>query len=182
MYAFYRLQTAVITRLPASVRIIMRLSDCVRTYFPVQKAVLHTRNVLCMRILGLPESLFPLHHYHLLIIMSSRALHSTLSEGEESSRHHAEELWKQALENYKQETGRNLLGEPFAEDLLSKSSVDEVTERLKKFRGFRDHGHKILRVLKPIVSVVLRFIDAGAEGASVRICLCYLVDERCLTT
>ncbi|KZV72364.1 hypothetical protein PENSPDRAFT_663774 [Peniophora sp. CONT] len=96
--------------------------------------------------------------------MSSRALHSTLSANEEYSQYDAEEFWNQALENYRQETGRNLLEESFAKDLLSKSSVDEITERLKKFRGFRDHGRKIL--LLNVLAIVTKYCDRAAERHS----------------
>ena len=81
----------------------------------------------------------------------------------------ASERWKQALEDYKRETGKSLLDHPFALDILSESSSEKVTALLKQFVTFREHGGKILRVVKPIVSFILRFIDEGAEGASVRI-------------
>ena len=80
----------------------------------------------------------------------------------------AEERWKEALERYREETGRDLLQHSFATDIQSQSSIDGVIEQFANFKNFRSRGRKILRVLKPIVSVVIRFIDAGAEGGSVR--------------
>ncbi|VDB86865.1 unnamed protein product [Peniophora sp. CBMAI 1063] len=81
-----------------------------------------------------------------------------------------DERWIQALDNYKQETGRDLLQYSFATDLLSQSDTEKVMERLKDqaklFTTFRSSGRKVLDTVKPIVAVVLRFIDAGAEGAS----------------
>ena len=97
------------------------------------------------------------------------AVHSqsnTLSN-EEVARLDAEERWTQALQNYREETGHDLLQHSFAKDILSQSRTDEVMAQFTKFKDFRSSGSKILRVLKPIVSVVLRFIDAGAEAGSV---------------
>ena len=80
----------------------------------------------------------------------------------------AEERWKQALEKYREETGRDLLQHSFAKDIQSQSGIDGVMEQFANFKNFRSRGRKILRVLKPIVGVIIRFIDAGAEAGSVR--------------
>lgn len=104
----------------------------------------------------------------------------TSSSGNEASQgRDADSRWREALLSYKEETGHDLLEQSFAQDLLSQSSTDEVMARLKSFMAFRARGHKILGVLKPIVSVVLRCIHSGSDGASVRIQLlrrldCYL--------
>ena len=81
----------------------------------------------------------------------------------------ASERWKQAVEEYGRETGKDLLHHTFALEILNQSSSEKVMALLKQFVTFREHGGKILRVVKPIVGFILRFIDAGAEGASVRI-------------
>ena len=81
------------------------------------------------------------------------------------------EHWKQTFEDYKEQTGIDLLGSPFAAEILSRSSSEQVLKHLKQFVTFRKHGSKILGILKPTVSFVLRFLDAGAEAASVRICV-----------
>ena len=96
-----------------------------------------------------------------------QAQFSTLSN-EKPADSDAEERWKQALEKYREETGRDLLQHSFAKDIQSQSSIDGVMEQFANFKNFRSRGRKILRVLKPIVSVVIRFIDAGAEAGSVR--------------
>ena len=102
--------------------------------------------------------------------MSSSQAQLTSLANEDFARLDAEERWRDALERYREETGRDLLnGHSFAKDILSQSSIDGVMEQFTKFKNFRSSGRKILRVLKPIVSVVLRFIDAGAEAVSVRI-------------
>ena len=90
---------------------------------------------------------------------------STFSDG--ISIQDASERWKQAVEDYKRETGTGLLDHPFALEILFESSSEKVMILLKQFVTFREHGGKILRVVKPIVGFILRFIDAGAEGASV---------------
>ena len=89
----------------------------------------------------------------------------------------AEERWKAALESYREETGHDLLEYTFARDILSQSRADEVMAQFTKFKEFRSSGGKILRVLKPIVSVVLRFIDAGAEAGSVCISLSFFSEH-----
>ena len=81
----------------------------------------------------------------------------------------ASERWKQAVEEYGRETGKDLLHHTFALEILNQSSSEKVMALLKQFVTFREHGGKILRVLKPIVSFILRFIDTGAEGVSVRV-------------
>ncbi|KZV59739.1 hypothetical protein PENSPDRAFT_694885, partial [Peniophora sp. CONT] len=98
--------------------------------------------------------------------MSAGPAHPILPSDENFAQHDAEDRWKQALETYRLETGHDLLKHSFAQDILSKTTVDDVMGRLKLFMAFRARGHKILGVLKPIVSVLLRFVDAGAEGAS----------------
>ncbi|KZV59095.1 hypothetical protein PENSPDRAFT_695443 [Peniophora sp. CONT] len=98
--------------------------------------------------------------------MSSGLAQPTLPSDEDFAQSDAEDRWKQALESYRLETGHDLLKYSFAQDILATSSVDNVMGRLKLFMAYRARGHKILSVLKPIVSVVIRFIDAGAEGAA----------------
>ena len=94
----------------------------------------------------------------------------------------AGERWKQALEDYKAATGTDLLQSPFALEILSESSSDKVMAILKQFVTFRQHGGKILRVLKPTVNFVMQFLDAGAEAASVRISPRSLADITSLTS
>ena len=101
--------------------------------------------------------------------MSSVHAQSNPLSNEQLARLDAEERWTQALQNYREETGHDLLQHSFAKDILSQSRTDEVMAQFMKFKDFRSSGNKILRVLKPIVSVVLRFIDAGGEAGSVRI-------------
>ncbi|KZV62942.1 hypothetical protein PENSPDRAFT_758344 [Peniophora sp. CONT] len=91
--------------------------------------------------------------------------------GVDSGQCNFDELWAEALLRYKKETGKDLLGLSFADYLLSQPRTSEeivqyIKEQNESFDTFRSTGHKILGVLKPIVSVVLRVIDAGAEGAS----------------
>ena len=81
----------------------------------------------------------------------------------------ASERWKQAVNEYSRETGKALLDHPFAFEILQQSSSEKVIALLKQFVAFRENGGKILQVVKPIVSFILNFIDAGAEGASVRV-------------
>ena len=101
--------------------------------------------------------------------MSSSQAQLTNLANEDFGCHDAEERWHQALERYREETGRDLLnGHSFAKVILSQTSIDGVMEQFTNFKNFRSSGRKILRVLKPIVSVVIRFIDAGAEAGSVR--------------
>ena len=110
--------------------------------------------------------LFPYHHHH--ATMSSSQAQLTSLANEDFARLDAEERWRDALERYREETGRDLLnGHSFAEDILSQSSIDGVMEQFTKFKNFRSSGRRIMRVVKPIVSVVIRFIDAGAEAGSV---------------
>lgn len=117
-----------------------------------------------------PSSLLPVyHHPQTSTSVMSSELGQTISQSSKHiAQHDAQERWKQALENYREETGKDLLEHPFARDFLSQSSTAEVMARLKEFMAVRARGHKILGVLKSIVSVVLRFIDAGAESAAVR--------------
>ncbi|VDB95692.1 unnamed protein product [Peniophora sp. CBMAI 1063] len=78
----------------------------------------------------------------------------------------AKERWRQALEDYDRETNQNLLQQPFTQELLSQSSAEAVALRLQGFMDYRSKGHKILAVMESIASVILRFIEAGAEAAS----------------
>ena len=111
------------------------------------------------------ELLLPYHH-HLADMSSSQARFNGLSN-KDIAYFDAEELWEKALKRYREGTGQDLLEHPCAKDIISQSSTDAVMAQFTKFKEFRSSGGKILRVLKPIVSVVLRFIDAGAEAGSV---------------
>lgn len=78
-------------------------------------------------------------------------------------------LWTEAQKCYRDETGHEL---PSADDFPSKPrDPDEVIQYIDRqgrgFQTFRTKGEKIRRALKPIVSIVLPFLDAGAEGAAV---------------
>ena len=112
--------------------------------------------------------------------MSTVHAQSNTLSNEEVARLDAEERWNRALQNYREETGHDLLQHSFAKDIISQSRTDEVMAKFTEFKDFRSSGSKILRLLKPIVSVVLRFIDAGAEAGSVRrssaiCCVLYLI-------
>ena len=81
-----------------------------------------------------------------------------------------EGLWTGALERYKGQTGHAL---PPADDFPSRSrDPDEIVQYIdrqgREFKEYRTEGARIRRVLKPIVNIVLPFLDAGAEWASVR--------------
>lgn len=72
------------------------------------------------------------------------------------------------MQRYKETTKRDF---PLADDFPSNSRdpdkvIDYIVQQEKGFKGFRDSGKKIRRVLKPIVKVVLMFVDAGAEAAA----------------
>lgn len=114
--------------------------------------------------------------------MPSGSTQPTQPDDEDSAQRDAEDRWQQALESYQKETGHNLLEMSFAKELLSQRSADEVMAHLKDFMAYRARGHKLLGVLKPIVSVVLLFVDAGAEGASVRVLTCHVTEYGYLTT
>lgn len=80
-----------------------------------------------------------------------------------------DERWKEALERCRKKTGRDLYQHELARIFLDTSTIDEVMRDLEeKFMDYRARGHKIRGVLRPVVSVVLRFIDGGAEAAAVR--------------
>ena len=124
-----------------------------------------------------------LHYVQHLVTMSFQQAQFSSFSNEKPADSDAEERWKQALEKYREETGRDLLQHSFATDIQSQSSIDGVMEQFANFKNFRSRGRKVLRVLKPIVSVVIRFIDAGAEAGSVRIasvshCGLYLTSEQ----
>ena len=114
-----------------------------------------------------PSTTFLPYAQHLFTMSSQQARLSGFSN-DNSAHLEAEERWKEALERYREETGHDLLAYTFARDILSQSSTDAVMAQFTKFKEFRSSGGKILRVLKPIVSVVINFIDAGAEAGSVR--------------
>ena len=76
-------------------------------------------------------------------------------------------LWREALDRYQANSGRQL---PSVDVFASKSlDPDEVIryidERGQEFKSFRTEGEKIRRVLRPMVDLILPFLDAGAEGA-----------------
>jgi hypothetical protein len=82
-----------------------------------------------------------------------------------------EDIWRQALARYREETGDDLLKLHFANKLLSKcntsaEAVQLLRDQNDNFKSFRAHGKKILDVLEPFVHFVHRFIDAGAEAAA----------------
>ena len=84
-----------------------------------------------------------------------------------------EGLWTRALERYKDETGHEL---PPADDFPSDPRdpgevIGYVDRQGQAFNTFRAKGDKIRRALKPMVDILLPFLDASAEGASVRITL-----------
>ncbi|VDC01053.1 unnamed protein product [Peniophora sp. CBMAI 1063] len=98
--------------------------------------------------------------------MSAPITQASSPSDEGPSQNEVEERWTQALENYRKETGRELLKHSFAANILSRSSTDDVMAQFADFKTFRNRGRKFRVVLKPIVAVVLRFIDAGAEAGS----------------
>ncbi|KZV58911.1 hypothetical protein PENSPDRAFT_695665 [Peniophora sp. CONT] len=95
---------------------------------------------------------------------------STRPSDDDTGQSDFDTLWNEALWDYKKETGKELLKHPFAKELLSRPTADEVIQYIanqnETFEGFRASGRKILDVVKPIVHVVQLFIDVGAEGAS----------------
>ena len=110
--------------------------------------------------------------------MSLRSAPPIPSSGDISHKD-ADEHWNQALVDYKNQTGIDLRDSPFAREILAQSSSEKVLAHLKQFVTFRRHGAKILGILQTTVSFVLRFVDAGAEGASV--CVpCHLINRTCI--
>ncbi|KZV61419.1 hypothetical protein PENSPDRAFT_298261 [Peniophora sp. CONT] len=91
--------------------------------------------------------------------------------GSDPVHHDFDKLWRDALQRYKDETGKDLLGHPIAKAFPSRpGSADEVIKLFEKqnesFKTFRTHGQKILDALRPVVDIVLLVLDVGANVAS----------------
>ncbi|KAK6988205.1 hypothetical protein R3P38DRAFT_3445148 [Favolaschia claudopus] len=80
------------------------------------------------------------------------------------------ELWQDAVETYEQQTNNSLFALPYAEQLLSCDTVEDVLDILNKhrvtFKVFRSEGENIRAVLGPVLSVVRLLLDPVAEGTS----------------
>ncbi|KZV72347.1 hypothetical protein PENSPDRAFT_683734 [Peniophora sp. CONT] len=102
--------------------------------------------------------------------MSNRPMpaSSTLRSREDSIARGLDKLWNDAAAKYEEETGHRLT---FVDGFPSESrNPDEIIEFIVKqsdsLKASRAVGERIRRVLKPIVNVVLLFLDAGAEAGS----------------
>lgn len=102
--------------------------------------------------------------------------------GGDPAQHDFDKLWRDALQRYKDETGRDLLDHPLAKAFPSHpGGADEVIKLFEtqnaSFSSFRAHGQKILDALRPIVDIVLLVLDVGADVASVRVITVAIIQQ-----
>ncbi|KZV72357.1 hypothetical protein PENSPDRAFT_361071 [Peniophora sp. CONT] len=102
--------------------------------------------------------------------MSNRPMpaSSTLRSKQDSIEHGLDKLWNDATTKYEEETGHKLI---FADGFPSESRkpeeiIDYIVKQSESIKASRRVGKRIRRMLKPVVNVVLLFLDAGAEAGS----------------
>jgi len=86
-----------------------------------------------------------------------------------------ENIWTNALREYKEQTGDDLDTHPLHDKLKADMSVEKVTEvldrQVRDFKAFRERGSALVKRLKPLVGIVLNLSDIIGGGISqVRFC------------
>lgn len=84
---------------------------------------------------------------------------------------HFTQIWNDAKSRYEKDTGHDIDEAPFAAELSTCVSVDDIIQVLDKrdeaFEAFRAHGKEFRKVINPIFRIVQLFLETGAEVAVV---------------